>query len=122
VAPRVLIAEDDDGVRLLLGTILRRSGALVEFAGDGREAIEMLRMNDYDAILLDLMMPMASGFEVLAWLHQEKRGLAQRRVIVLTAMAERDLVNLTKDRVFAVLRKPFELDELMTRVSSCIAG
>ena len=105
---KVLVAEDDVGIRTLVGSVLRRAGHSVEFAADGNETIERLSTSDYDAILLDLMMPSASGFEVLAWMHREKRGVAKRSVIVMTAMAERDLSNLTEQRVFAVMRKPFD--------------
>ena len=76
MAARVLLAEDDQGIRALVGSVLYRAGLNVEFAADGKEAIEHLQANSYDAILLDLMMPTASGFEVLAWMHKEKRGAA----------------------------------------------
>src|SRR5229473_3251062 len=84
---RVLVAEDDAEVRALIG-----------------------------AVLLDLMMPKASGFEVLAWMHRSKPGFAKRSVIVLTAMAEADLVHLTQERVFAVIRKPFDINTLAGKI------
>jgi CheY-like chemotaxis protein len=120
VAARVLLAEDDQGIRALVGSVLHRAGLTVEFAADGKEAIECLQENSYDAILLDLMMPTASGFEVLAWMHKEKRGAAKQCVIILTAMPEKELAHLTKERVFAVIRKPFDIDELMETVKRCI--
>lgn len=119
---RVLVAEDDVGVRTLIGSVVRRSAHDVEFAADGNEAIDRLESKEYDVVLLDLMMPGASGFEVLAWMHRVKPGLAKRCVIVVTAMAERDLVNLTNERVFALLRKPFDIDELMKKLSECLAA
>lgn len=120
VAARILLAEDDQGIRALVGSVLHRAGLKVEFAADGKEAIERLQENSYDAILLDLMMPTASGFEVLAWMHKEKRGAAKQCVIILTAMPEKELANLTSERVFAVIRKPFDIDELMETVKRCI--
>jgi len=120
VSARVLLAEDDQGIRALVGSVLYRAGLTVEFAADGKEAIERLQENSYDAILLDLMMPTASGFEVLAWMHKEKRGPAKQCVIILTAMPEKELVHLTEERVFAVIRKPFDIDELMDTVKRCI--
>jgi DNA-binding NtrC family response regulator len=59
---------------------------------------------------------------VLAWLHRMKRGFARRRVIVLTAMAQKDLTNLSDERVFAVIRKPFDVDELRNTVQRCVEG
>lgn len=119
---RVLVAEDDAEVRALIGAVLRRSKHQVEFAADGQEAIEFLSGGDYDAILLDLMMPKASGFEVLAWMHRAKPGFAKRSVIVLTAMAEADLVHLTQERVFAVIRKPFDINTLATKLAEALAA
>jgi DNA-binding response OmpR family regulator len=119
---RVLVAEDDEGVRSFLGTALQRAGFEVEFAADGNETLAALNDGNYGAIILDLMMPGASGFEVLAWLHKFKRSTARSRVIVLTAMAERDLKNLTPDRVFAVIRKPFDLSEMLATVTRCVAS
>ena len=122
MAGRVLVAEDDNGIRLLIGTALHRAGFQVEFAADGTESIAALSTAEYDAILLDLMMPGASGFEVLAWMHNMKRDAPRRRVIVLTAVPEKDLKNLTAERVFAVIRKPFDLDELVATVTRCVAS
>jgi CheY-like chemotaxis protein len=119
---RVLIAEDDEAIRAMAGTLLRHAGHDVDFAANGAEAIACLEANDYDCILLDLMMPTASGFEVLAWMHRERRGVASRRVIVLTAMATASLTNLTADRVFAVVRKPFDIDELRALVDRCVSA
>jgi len=119
---RILVAEDDVGVRALIGSVLRQAKHTIDFAADGNETIERLGAGDYDAVLLDLMMPGASGFEVLAWMHRAKKGVAKRSVIVVTAMAERDLANLTDERVFAVLRKPFDIDELVKKLSECLAA
>ena len=118
----VLVAEDDAEVRALIGAVVRQSGHQIDFAADGTEAIESLSGGDYDIVLLDLMMPKASGFEVLAWMHRAKPGLAKRAVIVLTAMAEKDLANLTQDRVFAVIRKPFDINILVTKIAESLAA
>jgi CheY-like chemotaxis protein len=119
---RVLVAEDDAEVRALVGAVVRQAGHQIEFAGDGQEAIERLTKGDYDVILLDLMMPKASGFEVLAWMHRAKPGMAKRSVIVLTAMPEKDLAHLTSERVFAVLRKPFDINVLVAKIAESLAA
>ena len=119
---RVLVAEDDAEVRALIGAVLRQSKHQIEFAADGREAIDRLSAADYDVILLDLMMPKASGFEVLAWMHRAKPGVGKRSVIVLTAMSEADLVNLTQERVFAVIRKPFDVKDLVAKIAESLAA
>jgi CheY-like chemotaxis protein len=122
MASRILVAEDDEGVRAFVGTALKRANYAVDFASDGAEAIEELKTTDYDVILLDLMMPKASGFEVLAWLHARNSEEARRKVIVLTAMAAKDLKNLTPDRVRAVLRKPFDLAQMLSTVAMAVSS
>src|SRR5207245_7828601 len=119
---RVLVAEDDGEVRALVGAVVRQSGHKIEFAADGHEAIERLSRGDYDIVLLDLMMPKASGFEVLAWMHRAKPGVAKRSVIVLTAMAEKDLHNLGDGRVFAILRKPFDINDLQAKIAEALTA
>ncbi len=118
----LLVAEDDVGIRALIGRVLRPLGHQIDFAADSTETIERLAAVDYDAILLDLMMPSGSGFEVLAWMHRAKPGMAKRSVIVVTAMGERGLANLTPERVFSVLRKPFDISELVVRLNQCLAA
>jgi CheY-like chemotaxis protein len=119
---RVLVAEDDAEVRALVGAVVRKSGHQIEFAADGQETIECLSSGDFDIVLLDLMMPKASGFEVLAWMHRARPGMAKRSVIVLTAMAEKDLVHLTQERVFAVIRKPFDINLLIAKIAESLAA
>ena len=119
---RVLVAEDDAEVRALIGAVLRRAGHTVEFAADGRETIESIGEIDFDVVLLDLMMPVASGFEVLAWMHRAKPGMARRAVIVVTAMAEKDLKNLADGRVFAILRKPFDINDLQSKIAEVLTA
>lgn len=119
---RLLVAEDDVGIRALIGSVLRHDGHAIEFAADGAEAIERISAIHYNAILLDLMMPAASGFEVLAWMHRNKPGLAKQSVIVVTAMPERDLTHLTEERVFAVIRKPFDIQDLVAKLNQCLAA
>jgi CheY-like chemotaxis protein len=119
---RVLVAEDDAEVRALIGAVVRKAGHQIAFAADGHEAIECITSGGYDVVLLDLMMPKASGFEVLAWMHRAKPGMAKRSVIVLTAMAENDLAHLTQERVFAVIRKPFDINLLVAKIAESLAA
>src|SRR2546423_11592431 len=81
--PFVLLIEDNEATRTLITAVLHRDFA-VEVAGDGNEAIEKLRTNHYAAIILDLRMPQADGFSVLAFLKEhDPRSL--RSVLVVTA-------------------------------------
>jgi len=117
---RVVVAEDEPDIADLLGDSLRREGFRVAVARDGQAALEELRREPADLVLLDLMLPDMSGLEVL---KQMKRNevLARARVIVLTA--RRDEV----DRILGFelgaddyVTKPFSPRELMLRVRAVL--
>jgi CheY-like chemotaxis protein len=121
--PRVLVVDDDSAIRTLVTTVLVRNGYSVETARNGEEAIQTIVGGGFDAIILDLMMPKLDGFEVID--HLERAGDSERLkrcVIVLTAVSEKDLRKLDDSRVFRVIRKPFDLAELVGVVSECIAS
>ncbi len=121
--PRVLVVDDDSAIRTLITTVLVRNGYSVETARNGDEAIQTIVGSEFDAVILDLMMPKVDGFEVIE--HMERTSgseLLKRCVIVLTAVSEKDLRKLDVRRVFRVIRKPFDLAELLGAVSECIAG
>src|ERR1700694_841706 len=84
---RILVVDDDDAIRTLLLTILRRRGLLVDAARHGVEALERLERCSYAVMLLDLMMPRLNGWEVLGQIA--KYDPARRPVvIILTAGTE----------------------------------
>jgi DNA-binding response OmpR family regulator len=115
----ILIIDDDPGIRGLLTVVLRRNGFDCDVATDGAEAEKKLRTRDYDAILLDLMLPRLNGFEVLRFLKAERRNLLER-VIVVTAVAEITLRDFDDQKlVWALIRKPFDLNRLIEIVTAC---
>lgn len=81
---RILVVDDDDAIRALLFTILRRRGFKVDSARSGREAMERCARCRYSVMLLDLMMPQMDGFEVLNVMAKMPQG-ERPVVIVLTA-------------------------------------
>jgi DNA-binding response OmpR family regulator len=111
---RVLLVEDSVRLQQSVGTALRRSGYAVDVAGDGEEGLWHAMSNDYDAVVMDIMLPKQDGLEVLRRLRAEGR---QTPVLLLTA---KDTVG---DRVRGLnqgaddyLIKPFALEELLARV------
>jgi len=117
VSKRVLVAEDDSAIRNLLLRVLGRAGFDIEAVTNGRDAIAHLTVQPYDAVVLDLMMPEASGFEVLAWIRREKREVG-KKLVVVTAAADRDTRQIAEGDVFAIIRKPFDIADLVTCVRS----
>jgi CheY-like chemotaxis protein len=116
----VLVVDDDRAIRSLLEALLLRSGASVDSACDGREAIERLKTETYAAIILDLMMPAVDGFEVLEHVRSNAPELLSR-IIVLTAVSQKRLDTLAQytGNIWGVIRKPFDLNELMASVTAC---
>lgn len=116
---RILIVEDDESIRALLVTLLRRRGFQLDTARDGAEALERVTCCHYAVLLLDIMMPRMSGQEVLAELAklpESKRPV----VIVLTAGAEPR--NLDPSLVAGTLRKPFDIELLVNTVTACLSA
>lgn len=81
---KILVVDDEDRIRQLIKMYLEREKFIVEEADNGENALEMAVENDYDVILLDIMMPGMDGIEVCQELRKEK----QTPVIMLTAKGE----------------------------------
>lgn len=112
----VLIVDDDAGIRRLLGVMLQRQSFETEEACNGLEAMERIRARRYDAIVLDLMMGPGSGFDVLAQLKDLR---PDRCVVVLSASSERTIRDADTPNVFAKIRKPFDVTQLLSQINAC---
>jgi len=115
---RILVVDDDDAIRALLITILRRRGMKIDSARSGIEAIERIVSCHYSLILLDLMMPHMSGYDVLERLEElppDERPF----VLVLTAGGEPRTLNPAI--VAGTVRKPFDIELLVDSVVACLA-
>ncbi|MDD3179040.1 MAG: response regulator transcription factor [Opitutaceae bacterium] len=113
---RILFVEDSERLQLTVAAALRRSGYVVDVAGDGEEGLWLAESNEYDAIVLDIMLPKMDGLSVL---HQLRRKGREVHVLLLTA---KDTVD---DRVRGLelgaddyLIKPFAQRELLARVEA----
>ena len=104
---RALVCEDDSAIRTLLCKLLTRHELLADCVGSGDEALEQLRGHPYDIIILDLLTPGLSGYEVVQAIEREMPHLLDR-VIVLTALQRAFNETLP---VAAMVRKPFDLEE-----------
>jgi DNA-binding response OmpR family regulator len=113
---RVLLVEDSERLQRSVGTGLRKAGYAVDVTGDGEEGLWYATGNDYDVIVLDLMLPKLDGLSLLRRLREAGKDT---HVIILTA---RDTI---EDRVLGLrtgsddyLVKPFAFDELLARVQA----
>ena len=116
---RVLIIEDEPRLAENIGRSLRESaGYAVDIAPDGQEGLFMAESNEYDAILLDLMLPEMDGMELL----RRIRKAGQRTpVLVVTARDDKEsVVSLLNAGADDYLTKPFDLGELLARTKALI--
>jgi DNA-binding response OmpR family regulator len=111
---RVLVAEDDTGLRAVLARGLRESDYVVDAVEDGEEAIRYLRSYEYELAVLDWRMPGMSGLEVVRWIRRHKRPTP---VLMLTARdAHADRVTGLDEGADDYLVKPFDFAELLARM------
>lgn len=111
----ILIVDDDQPIRNLVRQIVQRLGYPSRDAANGEEAIAQLENQLPDLLVLDLMMPKVSGWEVLEWL-QERDHLPSLPVVVLTAVGSSKMKGLDGFDIQAVIAKPFEVSELMNEL------
>lgn len=115
----VLVVDDDPNIRKLILLALKRDGYTFLEAPNGREALDIMRSQRPDVVVLDLMMPVVSGWEVL----REREGdehLRQIPVIVVSANREPEVANAVQAGICAFLPKPFDINALSALVRSCI--
>ncbi len=120
MAKRILVVEDDAPIREVVRRILNREGYAIDEAGDGQEALTKVKADHYGAIVLDLMLPKLSGYEVLDYLTRERPN--SKCVVIISAAPEREINKADPTIVKAVLRKPFELQDLVQAVDRCVNG
>jgi len=114
---RVLVVEDEPDLLGSLSKALREDGYAVDTAADGDEGLYKAGNYDYDAIVLDIMLPGIDGWELLRRLRKTKKT----PVLLLTARdAVRDRVRGLDTGADDYLVKPFELDELLARLRALI--
>jgi len=111
---KILVVEDDRKVAGFIEQGLREEGYAVDVAKDGDEATTLAHVNDYDAILLDLMLPKKNGLQVAAELRREGR---RTPILMLTARdSTEDVVRGLDAGADDYLSKPFKFDELLARL------
>ncbi len=110
--PSILVVDDDPEIVSMLGTRLAKRGYKVETAGDGTKALEIAKKVRPDLVLLDVMMPGKSGWEVARALKQDP-GTQSIKIVMLTAIGEK--TNEITAPIYgadAHVDKPFEFDKL----------
>jgi len=122
--PTIMLADDDPHSRVLVTSILKRSGYHMVVARDGLEAIELFSIATPDLILMDMQMPIVSGLEAATAIRTKESGSERRTpIIALTARAMAG----DRERCLAVgmddyLSKPVRSHELLEKIAHFVAG
>ena len=115
---RILLVEDEPNAARMLAKGLREEAYAVDVVGDGERALELAQLNDYDLIILDVMLPGKDGFQVCRDLRTAGSAVP---VIMLTARdAVEDKVEGLDSGADDYLLKPFEFEELLARVRALL--
>ncbi len=114
---KILVTDDEEKIRELIGKYAKFEGHSVDFATDGMEAVEKCRENSYDAIIMDIMMPNLDGFSAC----REIRKTSDVPIIMLSARGEEyDKINGFELGVDDYVVKPFSPKELMLRIEAVL--
>lgn len=114
-AARILVVEDDEGIRRVLDVMLRQAGYEVIAAADGEEGLRALREGRFDLVLTDLALPKVSGLQVV----RAAKHHASSRVVAMSAHWQYGTLLAEAERLGcdAVLGKPFDRAQLLRLVA-----
>ena len=120
ISGRILVVDDNDSNRDLIARRLARDGHAVESAAGGADALALLKDRDFDLILLDILMPDMSGYDVLGHLKADP-GTREIPVIMISALDEVDsIVRCIEAGAVDYMPKPFEPALLRARIRACL--
>ena len=119
IEPLVLLVDDDPAIRRMIETLLTAHSYRVTVAAHGREAIERLREQCPDVIVLDLNMPVMDGWQFCRERRDLAGGGATAPVLLVTSEDDAP-VHANALHAVDVIKKPFDPDDLLTAVSAAI--
>ncbi len=118
---RVLVAEDVEMVRDLITLLLTREKAVITTVADGGAAVEAAMAQDYDVILMDMQMPVMSGFEATRRIRQSDGPCAKAPILALTANVQKaEIAQCHRAGMDGHIAKPFTPDVLIAAISKVL--
>ena len=117
---RILVVDDDEAIRMLVIRLFQRRGYDVRGASDGQEAIDILEHEEFDLMILDLMMPRVDGIGVIE--HVAASSRPSPRIIVMTAAAPNIVTRVPEEKIWKVITKPFDLDVLLQHADEALGA
>ncbi|NWL90270.1 MULTISPECIES: response regulator [unclassified Paenibacillus] len=117
---KVLIVDDQNGIRILLMEVFSSEGYMTFQAPNGKIALEIVRAESPDLVLLDMKIPGMDGLEILKHIKEVNPEI---KVIMMTAYGELDMIKeATELGALMHFTKPFDIDEIRTAVNMHLKG
>lgn len=115
---KILIVDDQYGIRILLNEVFQKEGYQTFQAGNGQDALSILKEHKPDLVLLDMKIPGMDGIEILKRMKAKEESI---QVIIMTAYGELDLIQKAKDLgALSHFAKPFDIDEIRDAVRKLV--
>ncbi|QQR93775.1 response regulator transcription factor [bacterium] len=115
---KILYAEDEVKINMLVEEALQKEGYTVDACMDGEKAYKLFWQNDYNLVILDLMMPGLTGSEVMRKIREKNKKVP---ILALTALSDLETVTENLDSGFDdYLVKPFKIEELKSRIRALL--
>jgi len=115
----ILICDDSNFIRIRIKSMLEGISANFAEAANGEEALKVINQRNIDVVILDLLMPVVTGKEVIQQVFSKNQ---KTKVIVMSADIQETTINFCKERgVFAFLHKPPKAEELVGKVKAALS-
>lgn len=122
MSQKILVADDEPNIVISLEYLLKREGYTVVIARDGQEALDAIALERPDLVLLDVMMPKKTGFEVCQAVRANE-ALQSTKILMLTAKGrDTDVAKGLALGANAYMTKPFSTRELVEKVAAMLGG
>ncbi|MBI5625369.1 MAG: response regulator [Elusimicrobia bacterium] len=114
---RILVVDDDNTIRDLLKEILEMNGHLVDQATNGKEALDLIKRNPYDLVVMDRNMPMMDGVQAVTIIRSNPRLLSMKIIMCTSASVVKEVDEAFKAGANDYVVKPIEIAKLLAKVN-----
>ncbi|MDP2753669.1 MAG: response regulator [Nitrospirota bacterium] len=115
---KILVVDDEERIRKSLSGLLQDNGYEVITAGSGPECLQIMSSQEFDLVILDIVMPEMSGIEVLQWIKEKYKDT---EVIIITGYADKEkAVAAFRLGAYDFIEKPFESREILNTITHCL--
>jgi DNA-binding response OmpR family regulator len=113
---KILIVEDEEKIRKVINILVKSDEVVADEASDGLEALNKIKSNDYDLVILDIMLPGVDGMTILKDVRADSRTAAMPVIVVSAKNLNQDLLDGFQGGANYYITKPFEPKELIDSI------